>query len=175
MKKAAFAVGTAFVLLVAMAVAQTDNSQTPGSSGSQGAQSSSPSTPGSQSSSGSMGQGSADNSMKGSTQGEKTLKGCIENENGSYLLETMHGKEIALTGTDVSAHAGHEVKVHGSWEGGSSTSSETSSSSMGASAKSGKTFNVTSVDMVSDTCKMSSKHSKGSMSGSGNTTSPPQK
>src|SRR5204862_3811165 len=64
--------------------------------------------------------------------------------------EEKSGKTVNLSGTDVSAHNGHEVTVHGTWEGGASAAA--SSSSGAATAKSGKTFNVTSVDMISDSC-----------------------
>jgi hypothetical protein len=106
--------------------------------------------------------------------GEHKLKGCVQYEGGQYVLETKKGKTVALTGQDVSAHAGHEVAVKGTWESGMSA---TSSGNTGAS---GKTFNVTEVKMVSDTC--GGKGHSGSMdhssSGNGNstnsTTQPPQ-
>ena len=80
------------------------------------------------------------------------------------MLETKKGKTVALAGQDVSAHVGHEVKVKGTWESGMSA---TSSSNSGSS---GKTFNVTEVKMVSDTCGGKSQsgsmdHSSGSTSG----------
>src|SRR5215469_12789601 len=78
----------------------------------------------------------------------KSLKGCVESQGGQYVLETKKGS-IPLTGQDVSAHAGHEVKVKGTWEKGSSAAGTESTSSAAA-----KTFNVSSVDMVSETCKM---------------------
>ncbi len=90
------------------------------------------------------------------------------------MLETKKGKTVALAGQDVSAHVGHEVSVKGTWESGMSA---TSSGNAGAS---GKTFNVTEVKMISDTC--GGKNHSGSMdhssTGSGNssnsTTQPPQ-
>jgi hypothetical protein len=116
--------------------------------------------------------------MKGGK--EKTLKGCIKSEGGQYMLEESHGKMVNLTGSDVSGHVGHEVKVHGMYGSGSSDASAASSgaSSGSSSSMSGaKTFNVTSVDMVSESCKMSSKSTKDKMSGgssSGSSTQPPQ-
>ncbi|MBV8053042.1 MAG: hypothetical protein JOZ80_17775 [Acidobacteriaceae bacterium] len=78
-------------------------------------------------------------------KGEKKLKGCVMSEGGQYALQTKNGKNIPLTGQDVSAHSGHEVVVHGSW---SASKSETASGSgMGKHA-----FNVDSIDHVSDTC-----------------------
>jgi hypothetical protein len=96
---------------------------------------------------------------------EKKLKGCVQSQGGQYVLETKKGKEVALTGTDVSAHVGHEVAVKGTWEKGGNSSM--SQSSTGASSNE-KTFNVTSVDMVSDTCGGKGK-GKSSDMGSGST------
>jgi len=165
---------------------QTGSSPDQGSSSS-GSSMGQGSTSGSSSGS-SMGQGSSSGSMSGGemkgekgAKGEKTLKGCVKSEGGQTVLEEKKGKEVALTGADVSAHVGHEVKVHGTWEKGGSSSAASSGSASG-SASSGKTFNVTSVEMVSDTCSMgkSSKgdHMKGGSSGtsgSSSQSSPPQR
>lgn len=183
MKYLSLALGTALLFSVA-SVAQTspstDNSQgTQGSSPAMSGQSgqtgsgSSMGQQGSSTSGSSMGQGQGSSSMgseKGSSmKGEKKLKGCIRSEGGNYMLEEKGGKTVPLAGSDVSAHAGHEVTVHGTWEnGGGGAMSESSSggSSMGKSSG-GKTFNVTSVDMISDSCSMGKKSkSSGSMSGS---------
>jgi len=129
------------------------------------------------------------------TKGEKKLKGCIESENGKYVLENKHGKEVTLTGQDLSGHVGHKVVVRGTFQnsaaasasgenagtaasaGSTSTSSTSASTTTGSSdtkdmkAKAGKDFNVTSVDMVASTCKdkdeKTEKHS--------DTSAPPQK
>ena len=85
-----------------------------------------------------------------SEKGEKKLKGCVQSQGGQYVLETKKGKAVALTGQDVSAHVGHEVSVKGAWESGGGSMSATSSS--GSASGSEKTFNVASVDMISDTC-----------------------
>ncbi|HEV2697531.1 MAG TPA: hypothetical protein VGU90_06030 [Terriglobales bacterium] len=98
---------------------------------------------------------------------EKKMKGCVQSQGGQYVLETKKGKAVALTGQDVSAHVGHEVSVKGTWEKGGS-SSMSSAGSTGSSASSAstneKTFNVTSVDMISDTCGGKSKEKSGSSS-----------
>ena len=156
MNKMLLSVATALVFFVAVAVAQsTPQGDT---SGAQGTQSSSPAasqgstgssaSQGSTSSSGSMSQGSMGNE-KGEAKGEKKLKGCLKSEGGQSVLEEKSGKTVNLTGSDVSAHNGHEVAVHGTWESGASASA---SSAGGAGAKAGKTFNVTSVDMISESC-----------------------
>lgn len=92
--------------------------------------------------------------------GEKKLKGCVQSQGGQYMLETKKGKMVAVTGQDLSAHVGHEVSVKGTWENGMSA---TSSGSTGAS---GKTFNVTEVKMISDTCSGKAMH-KSESTGSG--------
>lgn len=94
----------------------------------------------------------------------KTLKGCVESQGGQYVLETKKGS-IPLMGQDVSAHVGHEVKVKGNWEKGAASTGAATSTESNSSA-SGKSFNVSSVDMVSETCKMKSKGTSGGM-GSG--------
>lgn len=104
-------------------------------------------------------------SEKGATKGEKKLKGCIRSEGGNYMLEEKGGKTVTLAGADVSAHAGHEVTVHGSWENGGAMSESSSGSGM-SKGSSGKTFNVTSVDMVSESCSMGKKSKSSSMGGS---------
>src|SRR5437762_3159934 len=128
MKHLSLALGTALLFAVA-SMAQTS----PSTDNSQGTQASSPATtspsaqsgPGNDSSMGqgssnsgsSMGQGSSTTgSEKGSMKGEKKLKGCIKSEGGNYMLEEKSGKTVPLAGADVSAHSGHEVTVHGSWE-----------------------------------------------------------
>src|SRR6478609_7263394 len=178
MKKLSLSVCLAFAFFVASAAAQV----APG--GSQGTQNSSPSMqqPGQQQPGGmnqpdanapgtQTDQNTANQNEKG---GEHKLKGCVQSQGGQYALETKKGKTIALAGQDVSAHVGHEVSVKGTWENGMSA---TSAGNTGAS---GKTFNVTEVKMVSDTC--GGKSHSGSMdhssTGSGNsgstTTQPPQ-
>lgn len=178
MKKLSLSICLACAFFVASAVAQ----MAPG--GSQGTQNSSPSMqqPGQQQPGG-MNQPDANApgtqtdqnaANQNQTNGERRLKGCVQSQGGQYALETKKGKTIALAGQDVSAHVGHEVSVKGTWENGMSA---TSSGNTGAS---GKTFNVTEVKMISETC--GGKSHSGSMdhssTGSGNsgstTTQPPQ-
>jgi len=107
---------------------------------------------------------------------EKKLKGCGQSEGGQYVLQTKKGN-IALTGQDVSAHAGHEVAVKGTWESGGG-----SNSSAASSGSSGKTFNVASVDMISDSCggkkgssgNMGTSSPSGTGQSTGGTQPPPQ-
>jgi len=106
---------------------------------------------------------------------EHTIKGCVQSQGGSYMLETKKGKEVALTGADVSAHVGHEVALKGTWEGEHAMASPESGSAGNAGAAA-KTFNVSSVKHLSKTCKGSTgSTSSSSPSGtSPNSTQPPQ-
>ena len=86
-------IATALVFFVAAAVAQS----TPETD-----------TPGTQGSSPSMGQGTSASStgMQGTEykgKGEKKLKGCIQSQGGSYVLQEKSGKIVALAGADLSA------------------------------------------------------------------------
>jgi hypothetical protein len=108
------------------------------------------------------------NTSNRTEKSEKKLKGCVQSQGGQYVLETKKGKAVALSGQDVSAHVGHEVAVKGSWEKGGS--SGMSQSSAGTASSNEKAFNVTSVDMISDTCggKGKGKSSDMGTSGMGN-------
>src|SRR5581483_9305978 len=168
MKHLSLVLGTALLFAVT-SMAQTS----PATDNSQGTQGSSPAMSGQSGQTGSesgMGQGSNSGSSmghsqgsstmssdKGSMKGEKKMKGCIRSEGGNYMLEEKGGKTVPLAGADVSAHAGQEVMVHGTWENGGGGAMSESSGGSGMSKSSGKTFNVTSVDMVSDSCSMGKK------------------
>jgi hypothetical protein len=190
MRKLSLSLFVAFALCTAAAVAQAGGSQgTQGSSPSMSQPGQQPGTaqPG-ETPGGSMGQTdqTANPNQNKAEKGEKKLKGCVQSQGGQYVLETKKGKAVSLTGQDVSAHVGHEVSVKGTWESGGGSMSPSSSS--GSASGSEKTFNVASVDMVSDTCKSGKeKGSSGSMGASpssspsgtgtgntGNTTQPPQ-
>jgi hypothetical protein len=145
---------TGCLFFAAVAVAQTS----PSGGHSQGTTNSSPAMngqPGSPSSgmdqSGSQSGVSDDRSgNSGGMKAEKKMKGCVASQGGRYVLETKKGKAVPLSGEGISAHVGHEVAVHGTRGEGSSNSM--SSTSGGSGADSGKTLNVTSIDMISDTC-----------------------
>jgi len=188
MKKLSLSIVTALVFFVATAMAQTtpatdpQGTSTPPSTASPSNQTSNPESqspaaqqPSSPSSTSAAGTQSASTTE---SKGDKKLKGCIESENGKYVLEAKHGKEITLTGQDVSAHVGHQVVVHGSFQNsmaagasgetagtaasaGSTSTGSTPTSSTDMKAKSGQEFSVTSVDMVSSTCKDKDKDKMG--------------
>jgi TolA-binding protein len=173
MKKFTISLVVACTLCVAAAVAQ----MAPGGSG-QGTQQSSPSMnsprgqqPGmAQPGNDTTGQTTQTEQTGNTASHEKKLKGCVQSQGGQYVLETKKGKAIALTGQDVSAHVGHEVAVKGMWEkGGSSSMSSTAAGSSGSStsATNEKTFNVASVDMISDTCGAKTTKEKSNSGGMG--------
>jgi hypothetical protein len=156
MKRMSLSLCTALVFFVAAAVAQS-TPQYP-----QGTQAS-PST--------GQGTSSSPTGMQGTenkSKGEKKLKGCIQSQGGSYMLQEKSGKNVPLTGADVSAHVGHEVALHGMWEASSSAASSGGTMGSNDKEKMGKQFNVTSVDMISESCGGTKK------SGAGTSTQPPQ-
>lgn len=84
---------------------------------------------------------------------DKKLRGCVQSQGGQYVLETKKGNAVALTGQDVSAHVGHEVELKGMWENASAGTGDPA-----ASGNTSKTFNVASVEMISDTCSAKSSN-----------------
>jgi len=191
MKKLSLSIVTALVFLVATAMAQTTPATDPqGSAPTTASPSNQTSTPEAQAPAAQPGASTSSTPAAGTQsastaepKGEKKLKGCIESENGKFVLENKHGKEITLVGQDVSAHVGHQVVVHGAFQnsmaasasgenaGTAASAGSTSTSSTDTKTKAGQEFNVTSVDMVSSTCKdkdkAGEKHDKSS-------TQPPQ-
>ena len=147
-----FLVLTMVAFFTCMAAAQTTETSKSGSStadktsGTDAGQSSTSGAPATSGQTGDMTKGSA------TAKGEKTLKGCIVSEGGQNMLEEKGGQKIALAGQDVSAHAGHEVKLHGTYESGGAASDMSKTSTGTGAAGAGKTFNVTKVDMVSENC-----------------------
>jgi len=176
MKKSLMCSCAALVFFVAAAVAQTSSPTDPTSPNAQGTQSSSPSMSEQGASQGSMSQGSMSGDSTNSTmKADKTkMKGCIQSQGGQYMLQTKHGKDVMLTGQDVSAHVGHEVTVHGTWEAAGGNTSGMSDTSSANASPNGKSFNVTSVDMISDTCTTAKSVSNDKNSGPGAGTTPPQ-
>ena len=192
MKKLSLSIVTALVFFVATAMAQTTPATDPQGSTPTTASPSAPTpTPEAQAPAAQPGASTsaapAAGTQSASTaepKGEKKLKGCIESENGKFVLESKHGKEITLTGQDVSAHVGHQVVVHGAFQnsmaasasgenaGTAPSAGSTSTSSTDMKAKAGQEFNVTSVDMVSSSCK--DKDKAGEKHEKPTSTQPPQ-
>lgn len=55
---------------------------------------------------------------KSDHKGGKSLKGCVQQSEGAYLIQEDNGKTAMLTGQDMSTYVGQEVKVHGSFHKG---------------------------------------------------------
>jgi hypothetical protein len=96
--------------------------------------------------------------------GEKKLKGCIASEGGKYILQSKHGKEIVLTGSeDFASHVGHTVTVRGTLTnsadstGAASSATATSTGTSSDTASAGEQLKVSKIEMVSDTCKEKDK------------------
>ncbi len=95
-------------------------------------------------------QGMSSNSNSDHKDG-KSLKGCVQQSEGVYLIQEDNGKTAMLTGQDMSAYVGQEVKVHGSFHKGGTapatkgagfdgaTGSAGNSSSQGNNAANGST------------------------------------
>jgi len=121
-------------------------------------------------------QASANNENKGG----KKLKGCIRSESGKYMLETKHDKMVSLAGSqDFGPHVGHTVTLHGRFVEGQKTGpmsehagmsqgdmSGTSGSKSPTGTSSGgdqpdassPSFQVTKMEMVSDSCTLDDKN-----------------
>lgn len=79
----------------------------------------------------------------------KTVTGCLHKEGDNFWLTTRTGKYHVMSKDDLSAHDGHEIKV---------TGAESKGPVPGADPKKEvKHLDASSVDMVSDTCKMGTK------------------
>jgi hypothetical protein len=106
--------------------AQTSSSSASTSGGSQsGASSNSGMATGTQNSQSNMGTSGAQASDQGTAEsgshkGGKSLKGCVQQSEGAYLLQEDNGKTAMLTGQDMASYVGQEVKVHGSFHKGGS-------------------------------------------------------
>jgi hypothetical protein len=173
MKKLSLSIVTALVFFVATAMAQTTPATDPqGTTPPAASPSTQTSTPEAQTPAAQPATAPAAGTQSASpadTKGDKKLKGCIESENGKFVLEAKHGKEITLTGQDVSGHVGHQVVLHGTFQNSmaasasgetagtaasaGSTSTSSTAGSTDVKSKAGQEFNVTSIDMVSATCK----------------------
>ena len=184
MRKLALSLIIAFACYLTAAAAQAGGGMAPGSRGAQGSptmQQPGSTQPGATQPGQPPDMGPAnDQTPTANAKSEKKLKGCVESQNGQYVLMTKKGN-VSLTGQDVSAHVGHEVALKGTWDNGESNSNASpTASSSGSEAWSKGTFHVTDVKMESEQCKMKSKDHSGSMSGNSTgsptsgTTTPPQ-
>jgi hypothetical protein len=83
-----------------------------------------------------------------------TVEGCLSGADGKYTLTDKSGAAYQLTGdtSKLAEHVGHEIKVTGSAGAGSAASA--------GGAAGGQSLDVSSVKMVSKTCKSDSGMAK---------------
>lgn len=93
-----------------------------------------------------------------SSMDQSTMEGCLTREQSDYVLQSKDAGRVRLSSSeDLSSSVGQEVRVHGSEEvsnsaAGSSNQSPTSSASDTSDSGQDRTFNVSTVDKVADTC-----------------------
>lgn len=92
-------------------------------------------------------------------KGEKKITGCIRSDNGKYVLESKLHKKVWLSGPeDFAPHAGHTVTLYGAYLNGSVTANggqtRQKQSSRGSANHQESNFQVSKVEMVSDTCTL---------------------
>jgi hypothetical protein len=90
-------------------------------------------------------------------KGERKVTGCIRSENGKYVLENKLHKKVWLSGSeDFAPHAGHTVTLYGTYLNGSVPAiggrADQKKSSDPSANRQESNFQVTRVEMVSDTC-----------------------
>jgi hypothetical protein len=91
-------------------------------------------------------------------RGDRKLTGCIRSDKGAYFVDTRTHKRISLSGPeDFAPHLGHTVTLYGSFlnESGSTRASRTDHGAA-VEASAGSDFQVSKIEMVSDTCKFKS-------------------
>ena len=77
-----------------------------------------------------QGSQAATSDSKSDHKSGKSLKGCVQESKGAYLIQEDNGKTAMLTGQDMSGYVGQEVKVHGSFHKGG-TAPETAGAGFG--------------------------------------------
>jgi hypothetical protein len=100
-------------------------------------------------------------------KGGKKITGCIRSDNGKYVLESKLHKKVWLSGPeDFAPHAGHTVTLSGTYLNGSvpangGRADQKKSSDPPANPQESN-FQVTKVEMVSDTCAVKNREMKAS-------------
>jgi hypothetical protein len=96
----------------------------------------------------------ADQATPSNAGGETTVRGCLSNSNGNFMLTDKSGNTYQLMGDNskMSEHVGHEVKVTGT-ASAAPASGASSSDAMGQSGSSSQTLQVTSLKHISKTCQ----------------------
>jgi hypothetical protein len=110
-------------------------------------------------------EGQSDATTSAGSMGQSTMEGCLTREQSDYVLQSKDAGRVKLSASeDLSSSVGHEVRVHGSGQASSTasgSSNQSPTSSMSGSSDSGqdRTFNVSKVDKVADTCSADSTSS----------------
>ncbi|HKE31779.1 MAG TPA: hypothetical protein VKD65_08645, partial [Candidatus Angelobacter sp.] len=128
----------AFVLVGGMALAQTSGGSAGSTSSpdqSQNPQATQPSSPNQQQPTSPSDQSNPNNqsTATSSTGQETVVRGCLKQSGGNWIV-SQNGQDITLNGDSsmLKPHDGHQVEVHGTQSGGS--------------------LQVTSINMISDSC-----------------------
>ena len=166
---------TAILLLSAVwAVAQTSPSSSPQSTAPNASsqQSTSPSSasptqqPAAPDTSSTTTQTTTTQTTQTSTDSANSIEGCLNGSAGNWTLTDQAGKTYQLSGdtSKLSDHVGHQVRIMGTDNSSSATSSGSAGSSpnssatgAGSSSGSQSTFTVQKVKMISSSCPTSSK------------------
>ncbi len=85
----------------------------------------------------------------GGSTGQETVKGCLSNSGGNYMLTDKNGKTFQLTGdtAKLTDHVGHEIKVTGT------AGSASASSDSGGMSQASPTIEVSSFKHIAKTCE----------------------
>jgi hypothetical protein len=85
----------------------------------------------------------------GGSTGQETVKGCLSNSGGNYMLTDKNGKTFQLTGdtSKLSDHVGHEIKVTGT------AGSASASSDNGAMSQASPTLEISTFKHIAKTCE----------------------
>jgi hypothetical protein len=104
--------------------------------------------------------GSSQNAQTGSSQsasassGQTSVRGCLQESNGSYMLTSDSGMSYQLQGDTsmLSKHVGHEVQITGTPSGAGSASSAMNSNAGASTSGSQQMLTVGKVKHISKTC-----------------------
>ena len=92
-------------------------------------------------------------------RGEQKLTGCIRSDNGRYVIASKLNRKIWLSGAeDFGPHKGHTVTLHGSYLNDIAVANKGTSADSTAS-RPGSNFQVSKIEMVSNTCTVKSPKS----------------
>ena len=92
-------------------------------------------------------------------RGEQKLTGCIRSDNGRYVIASKLNRKIWLSGPeDFGPHKGHTVTLYGSYLNDTALANKATSADSTA-WRPGSNFQVSKIEMVSNTCTVKSPKS----------------